>query len=126
MLRMEFHELPDSITMRMEGRFVGEFADHARMLIARSKVPSSLVVDLSEVSFVDATGEEVLVWFKEVGVNFLADSAYSRDVCNRLRLPLVDGSWTGTRLSRSAAHRHSHAEKTRNAAREFLNGETRS
>ena len=70
MLRMDFHELPDSVTMRMEGRFVGDLAEHARMSLARSKVPSSFGVDLSDVTFVDATGEEVLVWFKEVGVKF--------------------------------------------------------
>ena len=125
MLRMEFHELANSVTMRMEGRFVGDFAEHARMLIARSKVPSSLVVDLSEVSFIDATGEGVLVWFKEVGVKFVADSAYSGDVCNRLQLPLVNGSSSGTQVGRAAVHRRSHADKTRNAARAFVNGEIR-
>ena len=113
MLRMEFHELPDSMTMRMEGRFVGDFAEHARMLVARSKVPSSLVVDLSEVSFIDATGEEVLVWFKEVGVKFVADSAYSGDVCNRLQLPLVNGSSSGTQVGRAFVHRRSHVDRTR-------------
>ena len=115
MLRMEFRELVDSVTMRMEGRFVGDFAEHARMLMARSKVPPCLVVDLSEVSFVDATGEEVLVWFKEVGVKFVADSAYSRDVCNRLQLSLVNGSSTGS----AVAHKRSHANNTRNAAQPF-------
>ena len=113
MLRMEFHGLPDSMTMRMEGRFVGDFAEHARMLVARSKVPSSLVVDLSEVSFIDATGEEVLVWFKEVGVKFVADTAYSEDVCNRLQLPLVNGSSSDTQVGRAFVHRRSHVDRTR-------------
>ena len=88
MLRMEFYELPDCMKMRMEGRFVRDFAEHARTLIGHSKVPSKMVVDLSEVSFVDAIGEEVLVWFKEMGLTFIADSAYSRDVCERLQLPM--------------------------------------
>jgi hypothetical protein len=105
MLRMEFHELPDGITMHMEGRFVGDFAEHARMLIARSKIPSSFVVDLSEVSFIDGIGEDVLVWFKELGVKFVADSLYSGEVCNRLQLPLVNGSSNGTQAHRAAVHR---------------------
>ena len=90
MLRMEFYELPDCMKMRMEGRFVRDFAEHARTLIGTSKVPSKLVVDLSEVSFVDEVGEEVLLWFKEIGTTFVAESAYSRDVCDRLQLP-IDG-----------------------------------
>ena len=92
MLRMEFYELPDCMKMRMEGRFVRDFAEHARTLIGHSKVPSKLVVDLSEVSFVDEVGEEVLLWFKEIGTTFVAESAYPRDVCERLKLPM-DGEW---------------------------------
>src|SRR5271157_2738566 len=88
MLRMEFYEFPDYMKMRMEGRFVRDFAEHARTLIGDSKPPSRLIVDLSEVNFVDAVGEEVLLWFKEIGVTFTADSAYSHDVCDRLQLPI--------------------------------------
>ena len=88
MLRMEFYELPDSMKMRMEGRFVRDFAEHARTLIGDSKLPSKLIVDLSDVNFVDAVGEEVLLWFKEIGLTFIAESAYSSDVCERLLLPI--------------------------------------
>jgi len=116
MLRMDFHELPDSFAMRMEGRFVGDFAEHARMLVARSKVPSSFVADLSDVTFDDATGEEVLVWFKEVGVKFVADSAYSADVCDRLQLPILNDSPSVAELDRAAVHRRPLTIKTRIAA----------
>lgn len=91
MLRMEFYELPNCMKMRIEGRFVHEFAEHARTLVGQSIVPSKLVVDLSEVSFVDTVGEEVLLWFKNIGVRFAAESAYSRDVCERLQLPMEAG-----------------------------------
>ena len=107
MLRMEFYELPDCMKMRVEGRFVRDFAEHARMLIGHSNVPSKLVMDLSEVSFVDAAGEEVLLWFKEIGTRFIAESAYSRDVCDRLQLPM-DGELPNRRQHTN--HRtHSHA-----------------
>src|SRR5271165_2656697 len=88
MLRMEFYELPDCMKMRMEGRFVRDFAEHARTLIGDSKLPSKLIGDLSEVNFVDAVGEKVLLWFKEIGLTFIAKSAYSSDVCERLQLPI--------------------------------------
>ena len=88
MLRVEFYELPDSMKMRMEGRFVRDFAEHARTLIGDSTLPSKLIVDLSDVTYVDAVGEEVLLWFKKIGVTFTAASAYSHDVCERLQLPV--------------------------------------
>ena len=84
---MEFYRLTDCLKLRMEGRFVRDFAEHARMLIGDSILPPKLIVDLSEVNYVDAVGEEVLLWFKEIGVKFIAESAYSHGVCERLRLP---------------------------------------
>src|SRR5271165_1150035 len=88
MLRMEFYELPDCMKLRMEGRFVHDFAEHARMLIGDAPLPPKLIVDLSDVNYVDAVGEEVLLWFKNIGVTFTAESAYSHDVCERLQLPV--------------------------------------
>jgi len=87
MLRMEFYRLADCLRLRMEGQFVRDCAEHARMLIGDSVLPPKLIVDLSEVNRVDAVGEEVLLWFKEIGAKFIAESAYSHGVCERLRLP---------------------------------------
>ena len=91
MFRMEFCEMPNQINVRMAGRFVGDFAEHARLLIAKSAAPSGFLVDLSEVSYVDEVGEKVLIWFKEVGVRFTADSLYSRGICEHLQLPMDGG-----------------------------------
>lgn len=88
MLRMKFYDFPDRITMQMEGAFVGDFAEHARILVGHSQSASKVVVDLSEVSFVDQAGEQVLLWFKSIGVTFDANSAYSREVCDRLLLSI--------------------------------------
>jgi anti-anti-sigma regulatory factor len=89
MLRIEFQEVANATTIRMEGRFVGRFAEDAQELVARCKIPSNVVVNLSEVSFVDTSGEEVLSWLSQVGVKFVAESAYALDVCDRLKLPLL-------------------------------------
>ena len=89
MLKIEFHEIGSVLTLRMEGRLVAKFAEDARELILHCKVPSGLIVDLSEVSFVDAVGEDVLRWFGRIGALFLADTAYSLNVCERLRLPVA-------------------------------------
>jgi hypothetical protein len=89
MLRIEFYKTPHGITVGLQGRFVKEFAEHACMLIGKSSAPSQFIVDLSDVTFVDAVGERVLTRFKELGVAFTADSAYCLDICERLNLPLA-------------------------------------
>lgn len=91
MLRMEFYRVPNCMKLWMEGQFIGEFAEHVRVLIGDYKLPSVLIVDLSEVNYVDEVGERVLLWFKEIGGTFAADSAYSHDVCERLELPIEGG-----------------------------------
>jgi len=103
MLRMKFYGLTNCLKLRLEGRFVQDFAEHARMLIGDSRLPSKVIVDFSAVNYVDAVGEKVLLRFKEIGVTFTAESAYSHDVCERLQLPIEskpsEGSqpgWKGT------------------------------
>jgi len=119
MLRMEFDETPSGIVVRMEGRFVKQFAEHARMLIGKSNDPSRFIVNLSEVTYVDAVGEEVLIWLKEVGVRFTAESVYCRYICERLNLPMAEQRFRrrraiwGTDRSRSS---DDHTPAKRNVA----------
>jgi hypothetical protein len=89
MLRVEFQNFGKTLTMRLEGRFVGPFAKDTRDLVTRSKIPLRLVVNLSEVTFVDAVGEEVLSWFARIGGKFIADNCYPLHVCERLHLPMA-------------------------------------
>jgi hypothetical protein len=89
MLRSSFSQGSDAIIVRLEGHFAGNFAEHARQLLAKCKAPSRFVADLSAISYIDAVGEEVLILFKEVGMKFKATSAVSRHICERLQLPLV-------------------------------------
>jgi len=46
-------------------------------------------VDLTDVTFVDSVGENVLSLFGRVGAEFIADNAYPRGLCERLNLPLT-------------------------------------
>jgi len=87
MLWVEIHD--STVVMRLEGPFGGTTADKARLLLARCRVPFELVVDLSEVSLVDAVGEEVLSWMSLIGGEFIARSWYSLNLCERLHLPLT-------------------------------------
>src|ERR1700679_2499819 len=87
MLRVEFQDVGNTVTMRLEGRFVGAFADDTRDLVTRCKIPLRLIVNLSEVTFVDAIGEEALSWLARIGGEFVAENCYPLHVCERLHLP---------------------------------------
>jgi len=89
MLRVEFnHDGNGALFVRLQGRLVGPYAEDARMTLARYQVPPTIVVDLSEVTFIDSLGEEVLLWLGRMGSEFVADNVYARSVCERLQLQI--------------------------------------
>ncbi len=89
MLRVEVQDVGNTVTMRLEGRFVGPFAKDTRDLVMRCKIPLRLIVNLSEVTFVDAIGEEALSWLARIGGEFVAENCYPLHVCERLHLPMA-------------------------------------
>src|ERR1700721_935783 len=89
MLRVEFEAVGATLPMRLQGRFVGAIAKGTKDLVTSSKIPLRLVVNLSEVTFVDATGEEMLSWLARIGGRFIADNCYPLHVCQRLHLPMA-------------------------------------
>ena len=88
MLRMEFYELPGLREAANGGPVRPGFCRACPNADRGVPLPSKLIVDLSEVNYVDAVGEEVLLWFKKIGVTFTAESAYSHHVCEQLQLPV--------------------------------------
>jgi hypothetical protein len=89
MLRVEILGSADTLNLKLQGRFVGGDAEHTRMLIARSTGGVKLLVDLTEVVFIDGVGEEVLSFLGRIGAEFVAATSYTLDICERLRLPLA-------------------------------------
>jgi hypothetical protein len=89
MLRVETQELDGALICTLEGRFTGQGAEDVRQLVTRCVSKLELVVDLTEVMFIDAVGEDVLSLIKKLGGQFVAETAYARDICERLQLPLV-------------------------------------
>jgi hypothetical protein len=86
MLRVEIHDSADTLILRLEGRFTGDDAEHTRTLTARFATREKLLVDLTEVVFIDAVGEEVLSFFGQFEAEFVAPNSYVLDVCERLNL----------------------------------------
>jgi hypothetical protein len=99
MLRVETQQLDGSLICRLEGRFTGQGAEQVCTLVTRCDARLKLVVDLTEMMFVDAIGEQVLSLAKKLGAQFIAETSYSRDVCERLDLPLVRKQKSNTRLA---------------------------
>jgi hypothetical protein len=95
MLRVTTSQTVDILTFKLEGRLTGERAEQVRTLITQSNTEMRFIVDITELMFVDALGEEVLSSLKRLGAHFLAQTAYSLDVCERLHLPLVPKQGSG-------------------------------
>ena len=86
MFRAEIQWLANGPTLKLEGRLVAEWAEQARRLVTKDVLPKALIVDLTDVSYVDSAGEQLLKWLASAGAVFVAGSIYSFDVCDRLRL----------------------------------------
>ena len=90
MLRVQFQNgLSNTVLMRLEGRLVGTSAQVARDVVTHREHKRKLLVELSDVIFVDEEGEELLLWLRQTGAKFLAESSHSRFLCDRLHLPIA-------------------------------------
>ena len=113
MFRAEIQWLASGPTLKLEGKLVADWAEQARCLVTKDVLPKGWLVDLTEVSYVDSVGEQLLQWLASVGAVFIAGSVYAFAVCDRLRLSPLH-SITGLRKRRheSSAERssmeHSH------------------
>ena len=90
MFRAEIRELDNGPTLKMEGRLVGDWAEQAKSLVTRDSVPQRLMIDLSEVTYVDSVGDRVLKWFESIGAKFIAKGIYAASICERLQLPTFE------------------------------------
>jgi len=92
MLRLEICDSAETLILRLEGRFTGDDAEHTRTLAARFAARPRVLVDLTEVVFIDAVGEEVLSFLGQLGAQFVAPNSYVLDVCERLNLGVAPNS----------------------------------
>src|ERR1700720_1693608 len=86
MLRVEICDSAETLILKLVGRFTGDDAEQTRTLAARVAAGRNVLVDLTEVVFIDAVGEEVLSFLGRFGAEFLAPNSYVLDVCERLNL----------------------------------------
>ena len=98
MFRIDVNEEDGKATMKIAGRLEALCAEELRRQVLRCRDPHSLVVDLSDVIFVDSSGEEVLSWLSQIGAQFSAEGFYCLEICGRLRLQRFKGSGSRRRL----------------------------
>ena len=91
MFRAEIQWLASGPTLKLEGKLVADWAEQARCLVTKDVLPKGLMVDLTEVSYIDSVGEQLLKWLASVGAVFVAGSVYAFAVSDRLRLPPIQG-----------------------------------
>ena len=89
MFRAEIQWLACGPTLKLEGKLVADWAEQARCLVTKDVLPKGLIVDLTEVSYVDSAGERLLRWLGSVGAVFVASGVYTPAVCERLSLSPV-------------------------------------
>ena len=90
MFRAQICQLANGPTLQMEGRLVGDWAEQVKALITKDSVPKRLIVDVTEVTYVDSVGDQVLKWLESIGAKFVAKEIYAAGTCERLQLPLLD------------------------------------
>jgi len=105
MFRAEIRWLASGPTLKLEGKLVADWAEQARSLVTKDVLPNGLIVDITEVSYIDSVGEQLLKWLASVGVLFVAGSVYALAVCDRLRLSPVQ------RISERRNRRHGNTEE---------------
>ena len=89
MFRAEIREIMQRPVLKLEGKLVGDWAEEARSLVSKTSVPKGLIVDITDVSYVDAAGEAILSWFNSIGARFIDDAIYAAAVCEQLQLVLA-------------------------------------
>ena len=88
MLRAQFDQRNTGLVLKLEGRLVSAWAVQVKSLVSRRFVRNGLFVDMSEVTYVDSAGEQLLLWLRDLQAKFVAETCYARDICQRLHLAL--------------------------------------
>ena len=106
MFRAEIQWLASGPTLKLEGKLVADWAEQARFLVTEDVLPKGLIVDLTEVSYIDSVGEQLLKWLASVGALFVAGSVYALSVCDRLCLSPMQ------RISERRKRRHGNKKES--------------
>jgi hypothetical protein len=66
------------VKLKFEGQFRGNDAQNTRVLLTSCPEGVALVVDLTDVTFIDPVGEAVLSFFGRRGAQFIAETSLTK------------------------------------------------
>ena len=92
----------------LEGRLTGLWAKELLRAARETNQGYDNIFDLQEVFYVDSEGEKTLRLLGGQGSRFITESAYGKDLCNRLKLDRV-----------GSAKVHNHSGKGPNCSRKL-------
>jgi hypothetical protein len=86
MLRITLPSANSSEVFILEGRLTGLWARELLRVARGANKGYDNIFDLQEVFYVDSAGEDALRLLGGRGAKFITESAYGKDLCNRLKL----------------------------------------
>lgn len=120
MLRVEIQDSANTVRLKFQGRLTGDDARNTRTLITRCFDGMTLLVDITDVTFIDSAGEVVLSFFGRFGAEFVAETSYALDMCERLHLRLAQSGTSDPNPSATSrpntGRRRGHKRQTENEA----------
>jgi len=92
MLRITLPPANSTEAFILEGKLTGLWAQELLRVAREANQGYGNIFDLQEVFYVDSAGEDALRLLGRRGARFITESAYGKDLCNRLKLLRVVNS----------------------------------
>lgn len=81
MLRMTFDKGLEATTLKLEGKVTAPWADELQRTwdeLAADRPAKSIIVDLSDVTFIDSEGKSILSWMSKQGADLRAGNLMTK------------------------------------------------
>ena len=85
MLRITIQKGSGPATLKLEGKLAGPWVEELGDIWRSESATEGILIDLFDVSFVDASGKDLLAQMWQGGADFLADSPLMRQVVDEVK-----------------------------------------
>jgi anti-anti-sigma regulatory factor len=101
LLRITIQKGSGPVTVKLEGKLAGPWVEELKNVWRSESATEAFWVDLFDVSFVDASGKDLLALMWQGGAVFLADSPLMKQVIEEVKRS-PEGSFKVAHLTRHA------------------------
>ena len=85
MLRITIQKGSAPAIMKLEGKLAGPWVEELKEIWRSASAAEAILVDLLDVSFVDASGKDLLAQMWQEGADFMADSPLMKQVIEEVK-----------------------------------------